>query len=151
MPLKEGLSLRQPGVREPVNNLRPSIRQHVSISASLCQHHLQASRQKRVKPAAGRGPIQPVQRTCKKVMTMCLIWHQSTCPILTKMRGMGTPTIKNRISQNQRVNRMASTRTMRISVGIMKQSFPVLIAMLPVYLRRSPTKTPSLEATPRLS
>ena len=54
---------------------------------------------------------------------------------------MGTPTIKNRISQNQRVNRMASTRTMRISVGIMKQSFPVSIARLPVYLRRSPTET----------
>jgi hypothetical protein len=32
MPLKEGLSLRQPGEREPVNNLRPSIRQHLSIA-----------------------------------------------------------------------------------------------------------------------
>jgi hypothetical protein len=96
MLLKEGLSLSTIGKREPVNNLRPSIRQRLSQSAKLCHHHPQARRQKRVKPTAARGPV---KRTCKKVMTMCPIWHQNTCPILTRMRGMGTPTIHNRISQ----------------------------------------------------
>jgi hypothetical protein len=106
---------------------------------------------KKSKTSGSKGTHPTRARTCKKVMTMCLIWHQTTCPFLTRMRGMRTPTIKNRISQNQRVNRMASTRTMKISVGIMKQSFPVSITMLPVYLRHSPTETPSLEATPSLS
>jgi hypothetical protein len=148
MPLKEGLSLSTIGKREPVNNLRPSIRQRLSQRANLCQHHPQARRQKRVERAAARGPV---QRTCKKVMTMCPIWHQDTCPILTRMRGMGTPTMKNRISVNQRVNRMAPTRTRRISVSMMKQKFPVSTAMLLVYLRGNPTETRSWEATPRLS
>jgi hypothetical protein len=49
MPLKEGLSLSTIGKREPVNDLRPSIRQRLSQSAKLCQHHPQARRQKRVK------------------------------------------------------------------------------------------------------
>jgi hypothetical protein len=61
MPLKEGLSMRQPGEREPVNNLRSSIRQHLSISASLCQHRLQASRQNRVKAGSGSKGTHPTR------------------------------------------------------------------------------------------